>query len=43
MDEQPEAGYSFQQDCLEVPFVQEMLVISPDKPGGPKRHVTNTG
>ena len=39
----PEAGYSFQQDCLEVPHVQEVLVISPDKPGGPKRRVTNTG
>ena len=40
---QPEAGYSFQQDCLEVPCVQEVLVISPDKPGGPKRRLTNTG
>ena len=23
--------------------VQEVLVISPDKPGGPKGHLTNTG
>ena len=34
-DGQQKAGYSFQQDCLEVPCVQEVLVISPDKPGGP--------
>ena len=40
---QPEAGYSFQQDCLEVPCVQEVLTISPDKPGGPKRCLTNIG
>ena len=40
---QLEAGYSFKQDCLEVPCVQEVLVISPDKPGGPTRRVTNTG
>ena len=40
---QPEVGYSFQQDCLEVLCVQEVLVISPGKPGGPKRHLTNTG
>ena len=40
---QPEMGYSFQQDCLEVPCVQEVLIISPDKPGRPKRHLTNTG
>ena len=26
MGGQPEAGYSFQQDCLEVPCVQEVLV-----------------
>ena len=32
-----------QRDCLEVPCVQEMLVISPDKPGGTKRRLTNTG
>ena len=32
-----------QQDCLEVPCVQEVLVISPDKPGWLKRCVTNTG
>ena len=24
---QPEAGYTFQQDCLEYPLVQEVLVI----------------
>ena len=40
---QPEAGYSFQQDCLEVSYVPEVLLISPDKPGGPKRCVTNIG
>ena len=40
---QLEAGYSFQQDCLEVPCVQKVLVISPDKPGWSKRCVTNTG
>ena len=28
---------------LEVPCVQEVLVIGPDKPGGTKRHFTNTG
>ena len=39
---QPEVGYSFQQDCFKVLCVQEVLVISPDKPGGPKRHLTNT-
>ena len=39
----PEAGYSFQQDCLEVLCVQEVLIISSDKPGWPKRRVTNTG
>ena len=42
MDGKPEAGYSLQQDCLEVPCVQQVLVISPDKPGWPKRHVTIT-
>ena len=40
---QPEVGYSFQQDILEVPCVKEVLVISPDKPGGPKRRVTTQG
>ena len=40
---QLEVGYSFQQHCLEVPHVQEVRVISPDKPGGPRRRVTNTG
>ena len=33
--------YIFQQDRLEVPYFQEVLV-SPDKPGWPKRRVTNT-
>ena len=37
------AATNCQQNCLEVPCVQEVLVISPDKPGWPKRHVTNTG
>ena len=40
---QPEVGYSFQQDCLEVPCVQEVLAINSDKPGGPKRCLTYTG
>ena len=39
---QTEVGYSFQQDCLKVQCVQEVLIISPDKPGGPKRRFTNT-
>ena len=34
---------ALRQDCLEVPCVQEVLVISLDKPGGPKRRHTNTG
>ena len=38
---QPEVGYSFQQDYLEVLWVQEVLVISLDKFGGLKRHLTN--
>ena len=38
---QLEVGYSFQQDCLEVPCVQEVLLISSDKAGGPKRHLLN--
>ena len=43
MGEQPEVGYSFQQDCLEVLRVQQVLVIGPDKPRESKRHLTNTG
>ena len=42
VDRLPEVGYSFQQDCLVVLYVSEVLVISPDKPEGPKRHVTST-
>ena len=38
-----ECHHSCQQDRLEVPCVREVLVISPDKPGWPKRRVTNTG
>ena len=30
-------------DCLEHLRVQEVLVIGPDKPRGPKRCLTNTG
>ena len=40
---QPEVGYNFQQDCLEVLCVQEVLVIGPDEAKGPKSHLTNTG
>ena len=40
---QLKAIYSFQQDYLEVPCVHEVLIISPDKPRGSKRHLTNTG
>ena len=40
---EPETCYNFQQDFLEVLCVQEVLVISPDKPGGSTRRVTNTG
>ena len=40
---QPEVGYIFQQDCLEWPLVQEVLVIGPDKHREPKRRLTNTG
>ena len=40
MGGQLEAGYSFQQDSLEVPFVQE---VNPDNPGGPTTCLTNTG
>ena len=31
----PEAGYTTQLDCLEWLRVQEVLVIGPDKTGGP--------
>ena len=37
------AGVTHQQDCLEVLWVQEVLVIGLDKPRGPKRHLTNAG
>ena len=40
---QPKVGYSFQQDCLEVPRVQAVLVISLDEPGWPTRRVTIIG
>ena len=29
--------------CERISRVQEVLVISPDKPGGPKRYITNIG
>ena len=40
---QLEAGYSFQQDCLKVLWVQDVLVIGSDKPRGPKRYPLNRG
>ena len=37
----PEAGITFQKDCYIC--VQEILIIGLNKPGGPKRRLTNTG
>ena len=40
----PEAGYTFQQNCVGVDMCPRNTSHRPiDTHGGPKRHLTNTG